>query len=490
MKKLFRFFFRIGFFALLIFIGILVVNTINYPSRQIPIKPISKIEVDKEAVDRLAAAIQISTVSRTSGIDTTGFLRLHQLMKQSFPLADSLLAKRTINEFSLLYYWKGKKPKLKPILLMGHLDVVPIEELSRDIWEQPPFSGKIEKGYIWGRGALDDKISVFGILEAIETLLEEGYIPERDVYLAFGHDEEIGGKNGAKKIVEWLQKEQIELEYVMDEGALIMENAVNGLEQPLAMIGIAEKGYTTLTLTAQLEQGGHSSMPPQQTAVGLLAKAIHTLQENPFPAKIAGPTAEMLSYIGPEMTAFQKAVFANLWCTKGIVIEQMTQSPASAAILRTTTAPTILRAGISENVLPTRATAQINFRIFPGETIQSTIEYVQKVIDEPCISVVAATATTSNNPSQVADIRSFGFQVIQKSIQQIFPDVIVAPSLVIAGTDSKHYEPVCSNIFRFMPVQLKKEDLDGIHGINEKVSVDNYENAIRFYRQLILNSCL
>ena len=488
MKKIVRFLFRLCFFALFIFVGIIAVNTFNFHSQQIPIELIEKMEVDKNALQRLSQAIQIPTVSRAAGIDTMAFRRLHRLMAQAFPLTDSLLSKKTINQFSLLYYWKGKKPKLKPILLMGHLDVVPVEELSRELWENPPYEGRIKDGYIWGRGVLDDKLSVFGILEAVEALLKENYIPERDIYFAFGHDEEISGKNGASKIVEWLQKEQIELEYILDEGALILEQAIDGLEQPLAMIGIAEKGYTTLSLTAQLKRGGHASMPPKKTAVGMLSKAIHTLEKNPFPAKIKGPTADLFRFVGPEMATLQKAIFANLWCTESIIIAQMSQSSTSNAILRTTIAPTILRAGISENVLPTRATAQINCRIFPGETIKSTIDYVQKTINEPQIRVMPLNESSSSNPSAVSNIHSFGFQIIQKSIQQIFPDVVVAPSLVIAATDSRHYQALCPNIFRFTPVQIPKRDLEGIHGINEKLSETNYYQAIRFYKQLILNS--
>lgn len=372
---------------------------------------------------------------------------------------------------------------------MGHLDVVPVEGKSEHQWTEQPFSGKVQDGYIWGRGALDDKSSVFGILEAVELLLQKNYAPERTVYLAFGHDEEVSGINGAIRIAAWLQQQGVQAEYVLDEGLVVLEQALPGLEQPLAMIGVAEKGYTTLRLTAKLPEGGHSSMPPQGTAIGILSQALVTLENEPFPAKIDGATAGLLRYAGPETWLPYKVLFANLWLTGGVLMGQLGKEPAANAIIRTTTAPTMLQGGVRENVLPTEATAVINFRILPGETVESVRAYVQETIDNERITVEIMQEEFSSNPSPISATNTFGFEVLQRSMQEVFPDVVVAPALVVGATDSRHYSQLTNNIYRFMPVQLTKADLKRIHGIDERISVEQYKQMIRFYRQLILNSC-
>jgi len=467
---------------------VFTIKTIRYPSMQVKIEPIEKVAIDNAVAQRLGQAIQFPTISFESKVDTTAFENLDSFIQKSYPLIDSLLEKETINRFSYIYKWQGKNPKLNPILLLAHLDVVPVEESSLDKWTHPPFSGKIVDNVIWGRGAMDDKSSIFSILEAVEMLLKSDYLPERTVYLAFGHDEEVSGLNGAQVIAKKFKQQKIEFEFILDEGSLIVENAVAGLASPLALIGVAEKGYTTLTLTANLEEGGHSSMPPSETAVGVLSKAIYTLQENPFPAKIDGAVRDMFNHIGPEMGAFNKVLFANLWLTEGLIVGQFNKSPQSSAMIRTTTAPTMLRGGIKDNVLPTKASARINFRILPGETVESVANYVRETIDDDRVIVAPPDAQKSQNPSVVSSTESFGFQIIQTTIQQLNPDVVVAPSLVIAATDSRHYTELSDHIYRFQPIQIDKSETKRFHGIDEQLEVENYKNMIRFYRELILNA--
>ena len=383
-------------------------------------------------------------------------------MTQQYPLCDSLLEKSVINEFSLVYKWTGKNSKLAPILLMGHSDVVPVEGESLKQWTEDPYGGKISKGYIWGRGTLDDKVNVLGILEATERLLLEGYQPMRTVYFAFGHDEEIGGKNGAQAIARRFQQQGLEFEYILGEGMVILEKAMPGIDPTLALIGIAEKGYATLELTAKIEKGGHSSMPPSTTAIGLLSQAIKHLENQPFPARIDGPTKLLFDYVGPEMNWPNKAIFANLWLFKTLLINQLSKAPTTNAVIRTTTATTMIRGGVKDNVLPTEAKAWINFRIYPGETVDDVIAQVQNTIKEPLITIKSNQESVfTNNPSPVSEIESFGFMVLQRSIKEIFPGVIVAPSLVIAATDARHYSQLSKNIYRFSPLQLNNEDFTG-----------------------------
>lgn len=488
MKKVLRLLSRLFIFVLIGIVGIVGVKTFMFTSRQVPVDAVPRTEIPDEAVDHLSTAIQFPTISRSGRIDTSAFLDLDTFLRATYPNVDTLLEFTPIN-LSKVYKWPGKNPKLAPVLLLGHMDVVPIEEATIEKWEHPPFSGAIADGYIWGRGTIDDKMSVIGLLEAVEALLKQDYSPERSLYLAFGHDEEIGGKDGAQSIAAHFEKQGIQFEYVLDEASMIIQDALNGLDEPLAMIGIAEKGYVTLTLTASLENGGHSSMPPKETAVGILGAALSELQDNPCPAKIEGATKEFLTYVGPEMPLLYKALFANTWLTKGLLVQQFNNDPAAAALLRTTTAPTMLRGGVKENVLPSRASAKINFRIFPGETIETVKDYVREVVNDKRVIVAESIGSFQGDPSPVSNTDAFGFQVLQKTTQEIFPTTVVAPSLVIAGTDSRHYINVCKNIYRFSPIQIKKEDLKRFHGINERLSVENFKTSIQFYQQLIQNSC-
>ena len=489
MKKLIRLLFFYGSILLLIILGIVIIKTISYSSKQIQVPATEKISLGDEVVNRLTKAIQIPSISFEDHIDSSAFRALKSFMDNSFPLVDSLLEKTVISEYSLLYYWPGRKPALPPALLMAHLDVVPIEEATKDKWEQEPFSGIVKDDFIWGRGTLDDKGSALAILEAIEILLSQNYHPERSLYISFGHDEEVSGKNGAQKIVEHLQKNNIQLEYVLDEGMVIMDGALPGLDQPLALVGIAEKGFVTLQLTVQLEEGGHSSMPPPETAIGILSKAILDLRTNPFPADLEGPVQQLFDRVGPEMSMPLKAVFANLWLFEGILKGQLSKANSSNAIMRTTTAPTIFNSGMKDNVLPSRAEAKINFRIRPGETVQSVKDYVVEIINDDRVQVGIKNPAFAVDPSPVSSTSAFGYEVIEKSIKEIFPNVIVAPSVVIAATDSRHFTKVANQVYRFFPVKLVNEDLSRIHGINERIGVEAYKDAIRFYHRLIMNSC-
>ncbi|PHN05615.1 M20 family peptidase [Flavilitoribacter nigricans] len=490
----FRRFLRRLFFALLLILGLLAliiwINVIRFSSRQIAVDPIEKVAIDGGVSGRLSAAVQLPTVSYPDHIDTSAFLDLDTLIRRSFPGVDSSLERIRVNPYSQVFRWPGQQSDMAPILLLAHLDVVPVEPEAEKNWSHPPFAGQIADGYIWGRGTLDDKISAFAILEAVEQLLRERYAPNRTIYLAFGHDEEVSGEAGARAISNYFAEQNIRFEYVLDEGQLILRNALAGLEPPLAMIGIAEKGYLTLDLEVELEEGGHSSMPPPATAIGVLARAIDQLQQHPVPARIDGATRGLFEFIGPEMSPLYKSLFANLWLTEPLLIDQLSQGNASNAIIRTTTAPTVIKGGVRANVLPTQAAAQINFRILPGETVESVRDYVEKIIDDERVRVSFEKGSWQKDPSAISGTGTFGFGVIQKTIQQVFPEVVVAPALVIGATDARHYQQVSEQIYRFQPLVLDQPDLSRIHGLDERVSEAGYADAIRFYLQLIRNSSL
>ncbi len=487
MKKTLRFLISSLLIGIVILFGILTVNTLGFGSKQVPIAPVEEVAVDPEARVRLQQAIRIPTISLPEGIDTQAFYALDTFLQRSFPNVREQLEFKTINDFGRVYHWPGAQSKLEPILLLAHMDVVPTADSAA--WDHPPFSGIIKDDYVYGRGTLDDKGSVMAILEAVEQLLKEGYQPQRSLYLAFGQDEEISGKKGAVSIAAQFDREGISFAYILDEGGLVLESAMEGLKAPLAMIGIAEKGYVSLKMSVQLEEGGHSAMPSSETAIGLLSTYINRLETNPFPSKLDGAVGALLDHVGPEMTFPLKMVMANRWLTEPLIRNLMAADNTSAAMVRTTTAPTMISGGVKDNVLPTEASATINFRILPGETTESVRERVLSLVNDERVKVEILNPDFASDPSPVSDYGSFGFQVIQKTIQEIFPGAVVAPGLMIAATDARHYTAVSDNIFRFLPVMVTNEEIEGIHGSNERISIANYERSIRFYRQLILNSC-
>ncbi len=486
MKKLKRLLVTLILLAILVLVGVLAYNAIKFSPKQTKIDLAPDLPLNDDITSRFSQAIQIPTISYDTHIDTAAFLTFNQYLDSLFPAITSQLDTHTINRFSRIYKWYGKNATLKPILLMAHIDVVTVEAGTRDTWTTDPFSGKIIDKHIYGRGAIDDKLSLVGMLEAIDLLIAEEYLPNRTVYLAFGHDEEVGGANGATAIAKYFKNQNIQFEYVLDEGSLVTEDNIPGLDRPLGLIGIAEKGFVTLTLTARTD-GGHSSMPPVQTAIGVLSKAITTLEANPMPATFAGPTQMMLDHAGPETDFLMQIVLANTWLFGGILKRELAKKPTGNALIRTTTATTMIDGGIKDNILPKQATAKINFRIHPENTIEDVVNYVKKTVNDDRITI--EIDPMPQNPSKISDHKAFGFQVIQRTLQETFAEVVVAPSLVVAGTDSKHFVEVADNTYRFMPIQLNNEELKGIHGVNERISIENYKQAIRFYYRLIRNSC-
>ena len=272
---------------------------------------------------------------------------------------------------------------------------------------------------------------------------------------------------------------------MLDEGPTITKSIIPGLPRPAALVGIAEKGYVSVELIVE-GQGGHSSMPPKHTTVGILGAAVHRLEEQQLPAEIRSVTRQMFEYLGPEMTFAKRMIFANFWFFGWLVERTLSDFPAGSALVRTTTAPTIFEGGVKENVLPADARAVINFRILPGDTIKKVINHVRSTTDGPRIKI--RPLEPSFEPSPVSDVNSRGFRAIEKTIRQIFPEAVVAPSLTIGITDSRHFTDLSENVYRFLPLQLSPEDLSRIHGTNERIAVQDYEQAIKFYIQLIRNS--
>src|SRR5437773_660675 len=480
-----------------ILLGVLVLaavaleRTFTFRSRQLQTAAVAVEPLDTAALaQRLAGALRFKTVSYqdSTQFDAREFDGFHRYLRATFPRLHAALKLEKVNGYGLLYEWTGSDANLPPIVLLAHQDVVPVEPGTESRWTEPPFEGKIAGGYVWGRGALDDKGSLDAILVAIEHLVAGGAQPRRTVYLAFGYDEEVGGRRGAARIAELLASRSVHPEFVLDEGGALTTGLVTGISAPVALVGIAEKGYVTVSLTAQAE-GGHSSMPPPQTAVGILATGLTRLEGQQMPRAIRGPTADMFDYLGPEMSFGARLVMANRWLFGGVLAGRFGATPQGNAMLRTTTAPTVLQAGVKENVLPSSARALVNFRILPGDSVGRVLEHVRGVVDNARIGVRALEETVSN-PSEVTSIDAPPFQQLARTVRQVVPGTVVTPWLVVGATDSRHYARLTHNVLRFAGAAIGKDDLRRVHGTDERVGVQAYADAVRIYLQLLKNAAL
>jgi carboxypeptidase PM20D1 len=461
------------------------INVLRLGSRQIIVAPIVPPAVDeRRAAEHLSSAVRFQTISRdfAPDVDRSEFLRLHAFLKEAFPHVHAILTREVVNGYALLYAWPGEDPTLRPIVLMAHQDVVPIAPGSENRWHAGPFSGEIKDGYIWGRGAWDDKGNLMSILEAVESLAAAGFKPRRTIYLAFGHDEEIGGTEGAKAIASLFKLRGVRPDFVLDEGLLIAEGIMPGLDPPAALIGIAEKGWATLKLTTTAPPG-HSSMPGSRTAIGSLARALDRVEQAPFPAVVGGVAGDMLRTVAPEMHGLNRLALSNLWLLEPFVRRQLAAAPSTNALLRTTAAITVIRGGDKENVLPGSAEAWVNFRLLPGDTVRGVVEHVRRAVGDERVGI--EVLPLSSEASKVASQASDGYALISRTVREVFPGVVVAPGLMIGGTDSRHMEEVAENVYRFSPVRARAEDLSRFHGTDERISVENYVEMIRFYETLI-----
>jgi len=474
--------------VLLALAAVVLVRTLLFRSAQVRVTPVKHVALDREAVlGRLSGAIRLRTVSNQdpARMDGAPFDALHSHLERSFPRVHRQLKRERFSGHSVLYTWTGSDPSLAPVLWLAHTDVVPVEAPGAR-WAQPPFSGAVVAGYVWGRGTLDDKGQALGMLEAVEHLLASGFAPRRTLLLAFGHDEEVGGQRGAKVMAAALGRRGVRPLFVLDEGLVITRNMVPGVDSSVAVVGIAEKGYVTLELIVE-GQGGHSSMPPPHTAVGILAAAVKKLEDNPMPARLSGAFRRLFEAVGPEMKFFRRLVFANLWLFGSQVKKKLAAKPATNALLRTTMAATVIQGSVKENVLPQRARALVNVRIHPEDSVAIVLAHARRVVADRRVNVGSGPEKPSE-PTPSSGIDSAGYGHLARTIRQVFPGTLVAPGLMVAMTDSRHYRPLCKRLYRFAPLRITPRDRARFHGVNERISVKNYLEMINFYIQLAKNA--
>ena len=459
----------------IVLIGILIRNTLTLNSKQVASAPLETITFPDDIFENLSEAIQYPTISYSeeSIPDSTAFHGFHRFLSETFPLVHSRLVLEKINKYSLLFTWKGSDSSKKPVILMSHQDVVPVDQPTLSDWEAMPFECKISSEHIIGRGTLDDKSTLVGLLEAVEKLLEESYEPTRTLYLAFGHDEEVGGSHGAAAIAKYLKSKGVTAAMTIDEGGFLAEDLVPVISSPIAMVNISEKGFASFRLVVETN-GGHSSAPPKENTIGILAQAIVDLEANQRPYKIVEPINHQIEYMGAELPFLKKIAFANPWLFKKSILQALNA--------HTTTAPTIIEGGIKNNVIPTVAEATINFRILPGETIDEVKEHIINTVSEK-VKVEAVGFLT--NPSPVSNIDSESFKTVEQLIRDLYPNSIVVPGLVGGGTDARYFYDISDDVYRFYPIRIGPESMKQFHGINEKITKENYKEIILFSYHLI-----
>ncbi|MDO9355535.1 MAG: M20 family peptidase, partial [Solirubrobacteraceae bacterium] len=367
-------------------------KTMLMPSRQLAVAAVAPVKVDvAAAAERLGAAVRLKTIASRDDVDANAdqFLALHTLLQQSFPKAHAVLQREVVGKYGLVYTWQGSDPKAAGFGLMAHQDVVPVAPGTEGDWQQPPFSGVLKDGFVWGRGSWDDKGNLMSMMEAVELLAASGFTPSQTVYFIFGQDEEVSGLRGAAQIAKLFKERGIHLQFVLDEGLLITDGVLAGLNKPAALVGVAEKGYMSLLLSATATPG-HSSMPPPEaghSAIGMMSAALARLEDHQMPLAVRGLSQEMFETLAPEMSGMNRVFLSNMWLFKPVIEAQLKKGASTNASLRTTTALTVINAGEADNVLPGRANATVNFRLLPGDSSDAVVEHVTKTIANPAIKV-------------------------------------------------------------------------------------------------------
>jgi len=461
--------------VILIIAAILLFNTLSLKSKQVASIPAEKITIPDSVFQNLSEAIQFKTISFSEEAipDSTAFNGFHQFLKETYPLTHQNLTLEKISEYSLLYTWQGTDTSKKPIILMSHQDVVPVDEPTLGDWEAGPFEGEITDTHIIGRGTMDDKSTLLAIMESVERLLSESFTPRQTIYLAFGHDEEVGGGKGASKIAAYLKSQGVNAAMTIDEGGFLADGMIPGIDKPVAIINLAEKGFASFKLIVETT-GGHSSAPPRENTIGMLAQAIVDLENNQLPYKLVKPIDNQLEYMGAELPFMKKLAFANPWLFKKPILKALNA--------HTTTAPTIIDGGIKNNVIPTVAEATINFRILPGETIETTKQHIEATISD---KVKVEPVGFLTNPSPVSSVDSKAFKNLERTIRSIFTEAVVVPGLVGGGTDARYFYEISDDVYRFYPLRINPDNMTGFHGIDEKITKENYKEIIQFTYQLI-----
>lgn len=432
----------------------------------------------KIAAEKLGAMIRIPTVSRHEHEDLSQFYLYHKELEKLFPLIHEKLEKTVLNG-TLLYRWKGRDENRLPILLMGHQDVVPA---SDEGWKVPAYSGEVVDGCLYGRGTLDCKGTMYVELQAVEELLAEGFVPPCDVYLEYSINEETGG-DGAAAAMRYLRDKGIRLALVMDEGGAVIEQAVPGMDRPYAVIGVTEKGYMDVKITAR-GKGGHSSTPPRKTpAARLFAFANEIERKRPFKKKLIPEAALMLRKMAPAFSFPLRFVLGNLWLTKPLVVAAMPKiSPFGEALLGTTCCFTQMKGSDAANVIPKEPYLIANLRTSVHQNCEESLRVLKKYGKKYDLEF---EVLMQRDASPVSDVGSDAYRYVEDCIRKFFPDIGTAPYLIMGGTDCRHFHALTDTALRFCPIRMTNQQNDSCHAVNENVTLSALAEGVRFYKMFL-----
>ncbi|MCT2407046.1 M20/M25/M40 family metallo-hydrolase [Chryseobacterium antibioticum] len=496
---------------LVIVVAVLLIKTYIYPFKKNTAgtsegwKPVK----NDSAVMRLSGGIKIPTVSTGSlgEFNYVPFDQFKEYLKTSYPLVYQHTENTEVNTHALVFRLKGSDPKLEPVLFLSHMDVVPpgdadvkskeqnifrpddkplppVSKVAED-WDFEPFSGNVANGRIYGRGAIDMKGMLFSLMESMNTMIKSKTVPKRDIYLAFGFDEEVGGQKGAIQIADYFKKKGVRFDAVYDEGGLIMRKGnVAGIDSDVAVVGCAEKGFLSAKIKVK-GLGGHSSMPPMESAIGKAAVIMQRLEDHQMKPTITPLIKNFFDNIGGGMPFFNRLAIANQWLLKPVLLSQLTKNNTTNALVRTTTALTMMKGSDGTNVLSPEVEFVVNFRLLPGDTAKEVREHIAKATEG--FDVEVEEIDNTREASAVSPTNTKAYQLIETGVNEIYPGAIVTPYLTMAGTDAYKYQIVSENIYRFMPIKINSSEQQSIHSTNEYISIENYLKMIHYFEYMMKN---
>lgn len=461
-------------------IAVLVFNAIRFKAADEGVRTAQPVKVNSErARENLSTLVKFETVSNADydKTDKKVFAAYRAKLKELYPNVTAAAEYKELGNTAMLFKISGKSGE-KPTVLMSHYDVVPVVE---ERWQHPPFCGEIIDGYLWGRGTIDTKITMLGIMEALEDLLETGYVPENDLYLSFGGDEEVGGIS-APAVVDYMEANGIKPALVLDEGGAVVDAVFPGVDKPIAVIGIGEKGIAQVEFTAT-SAGGHSSTPPAHTAVGKLAKTIVNLENKPFKAQVTRPVAGLFRNVGPYAPFALRIIFGNMWLFKGLISRLASVLGGEInAMMRTTVAATMAQGSKQHNVLPNVATANVNVRLLNNVNQQQALAHFNSI----CEKDVTCRFISYQDASPYASVESEAWRKVEKAVGDTWRDAIVSPYLMLAGSDSRRFSRICRDVYKFSAMALTKEERGLIHNDNERIAVEKIDQCVEFFHRLML----